>query len=430
MVALSARSLKQISAGCLAVAAIAATSPAVAASERVLHAFVGSHDGRAPLGGLIDVGGTLYGTTSSGGKYGGICGFEHFCGTVFKVTTAGVEKVLDSFKGGSDGRSPSANLIKVGGTLYGTTANGGGDGCSGFGCGTVFSVTPAGVETVVYSFGGGSDGGIPFARLINEDGVFYGTTYDGGSTNCTYGFGGCGTVFQVTPSGAETVVYSFKGGSDGSGPHAGLIKLGITIYGTTEYGGASANCSSTYTSGCGTVFSIDPTTGAETVVYSFQGGNDGAYPVAAVINVGGKLYGTTEYGGTSANCSNTNTSGCGTVFSINPTTGAETVVHSFQSGSDGAYPAAALINVGGTLYGTTTQGGSANCSNTYTSGCGTVFSINPTTGAETVVYSFQGGGDGSFPEAALLGVGGTLYGTTSGYLGGLYYTATVFAVVP
>jgi uncharacterized repeat protein (TIGR03803 family) len=144
----------------------------------------------------------------------------------------------------------------VGGMLYGTTAQGGTGACilnrTTVGCGTIFSVTPAGVETVVYSFKGGSDGFNPEAPLINVGGTLYGTTAQGGP-NC--GVNGCGTLFSFTPAGAKMVVYAFRGGNDGSDPHGALIYLGRRLYGTTVEGGGSNYCGA---AGCGTVYSVRP----------------------------------------------------------------------------------------------------------------------------------------------------------------------------
>lgn len=162
----------------------------------------------------------------------------------------------------------------------------------------------------MYSFKGGSDGSIPYGQLIIVDGILYGTTLDGGGTGCYQGRG-CGTVFSVTPAGVEKVLYAFQGGNDGAYPDAGLTNVAGTLYGTTEQGGGSANCST----GCGTVFSIT-SEGIEMMVYSFQGGNDGAYPDASLTNFAGSLYGTTYFGGGGTNCNNI--SHCGTVFVITP----------------------------------------------------------------------------------------------------------------
>jgi uncharacterized repeat protein (TIGR03803 family) len=205
--------------------------------------------------------------------------------------------VLYSFKGGSgDGETPYAGLVNVNGTLYGTTGYGGGSGCySGQGCGTVFSVTRSGTEHVLYSFGGYPyDAASPYAGLTNVNGTLYGTTRDGGGSGCY-----CGTVFSVTRSGKEHVLYSFKRGNDGKNPVAGLIDVNGTLYSTTTSGGAY---------GYGTVFSITMS-GKETVLHSFGASGDGADPFAGLINVDGTLYGTTYGGGAN---------GYGTVYAISP----------------------------------------------------------------------------------------------------------------
>jgi uncharacterized repeat protein (TIGR03803 family) len=269
-------------------------SVSTAGAEHVLHSFgLYTKRGIRPVASLINVGGTLYGTTIFGGTSGK--------GTVFSITPSGAEKVLHSFSDSPDGASPVASLIDVNGTLYGTTAGGGayhgvGSGCDG-GCGTVFSITTGGTEKVLYSFGGGSGGVGPRASLIDVGGALYGTTYLGGKACQRYTDGGCGTVFSVTTSGKEKVLHRFRGYPDGGFPHASLINVGGTLYGTT-YGG---------TGNCGTVFSIT-TGGKEKVLHNF-GGADGCRPAASLIDVGGTLYGTTQHGGKY---------GHGTVFALTP----------------------------------------------------------------------------------------------------------------
>ena len=165
-----------------------------------------------------------------------------------------------------------------------------------------------------------------------------------------------GTVFSITTSGAETVLYSFKGPpDDGDLPAAGLVNVKGALYGTTEFGD---------TTGDGTVFSVT-TSGTEKLLYSFKGYGDGVAPLASLVNVKGTLYGTTFHGGAN---------GPGTVFSITPS-GTEKVLYSFQGNPDGAYPVAGLVNVKGTLYGTTWEGGAHSCRST--GNCGTVFSLSP-----------------------------------------------------
>jgi uncharacterized repeat protein (TIGR03803 family) len=268
--------------------------------ETVLHAFQGQSDGGFPEGPLLDANGTLYGTTSNGGVKTG----RYYHGTVYSISASGVHTVLHKFKGAADGSYPDHGLIDVNGTLYGTTPYGGkSTACAANGCGTVYSITPSGTEKVLHSFTGGSDGEGPRGELVDVNGTMYGTTSHGGSgTACN---GGCGTVFSVTTSGQEKVLYSFAGGSDGEVPLAGLIDVNGTLYGTTAQGG-SGSCSS----GCGTVFSVT-TAGAETVLYAFASITDGWYPEAPLTDVSGTFYGTTEEGGNKQWC-------CGTIFALTP----------------------------------------------------------------------------------------------------------------
>jgi uncharacterized repeat protein (TIGR03803 family) len=325
-------------------------SISTAGTEHVLHSFGGLPDGALPYAGLIDAKGTLYGTTFRGGTYG-----KYGYGTVFSISTAGTEHVLHNFGSGSDGVSPYAGLIDVKGRLYGTTRYGGTYDPSYGGNGTVFSISTAGREHVLHSFGGRPDGAYPDAGLIDVKGALYGTTSGGGAYgnegSSPYRLGG--TVFSVSTAGTEYVLHSFGNASDGNSPYAGLIAAKGTFYGTTSTGGSG--CGSY---GCGTVFSIN-TTRKERVLHSFGGDSDGARPHASLIDVKGTLYGTTGDGGRY---------GLGTVFSISAA-GSEHVLHSFGSGSDGNRPYASLIDENGTLYGTTIAGGKH--------GSGTVFALKP-----------------------------------------------------
>ncbi len=312
-------------------------------AEQTLYSFKKQPDGAYPRDSVIDVNGTFYGTTSKGGDRRG---------TVFGVSTGGVEQILYKFpRDNSRGSYPSASLFEKNGTFYGTTDNGGGVGCNGYGCGTVFSITAGSTttETVLHSFGYGQDGSGPSGPVINIGGTFYGTTSGGGAYSS-------GTVYTLTKSGAETVLYSFGSGTDGHNPQAGLLDVRGTLYGITAGGGTYSN---------GTVFSIT-TGGSEKVIYNFAGGTDGSDPVGGLIAVNGTLYGTTSKGGNL-------TCNCGTVYSIS-TSGAEKVLYSFQGGTDGNGPAAKLLKVKRVLYGTTEYGGDENCGNS--NGCGTVFTLS------------------------------------------------------
>lgn len=363
-------------------------------SYDVLHKF-GNHVNRLhDRGGanpdasaLINVSGTLYGTTA----YGGVAKCYWGCGTVYSISTTGAKKTLHRFGGGRDGELPVAGLTDVKGTLYGTTLGG------SSGNGTVFSLTTAGVETVLYSFKGGpKDGSIPRSGLIAVNGVMYGTTTQGGSSSCktVMYMSGCGTVYSVTASGREKVLYRFQGPPyDGANPQNGLVAVNGILYGTTFGGGENE---------CGTVFKLT-TVGSETVLHEFNCYSDGTHPWAGLIVVKGALYGTTEGGGTF---------GYGTVFRMS-TGGFEKVLYSFAAGSDGAGPLAAVTYRNGNFYGTTSAGGSSKiCAVTYT-GCGTIYSLDES-GSEKVLHRFQGGSDGALPnDTALVDVNGTFYGTTT-----------------
>jgi len=365
-----------------------------AASSRyqVLYSFGRNDDGARPDAGLLDVNGTLYGTTWYGGKYG--------YGAVFSVSAAGEERVLYSFRSGDDGAQPNTSLIDVNGTLYGTTFYGGGYGAGGDG--TVFSISTAGIEHVLHSFGSGSDGVEP-TGLTDASGTIYGTTGIGGTYNW-------GTVFTISAAGYYHVLYSFTGLSGGA-PGGSLIDVKGTLYGTTAFGGKYGD----EFGGDGTVFSIS-TAGMEHVLHNFGHGSDGLYPAASLIDVKGTLYGTTASGGEYGS-----SGGGGTVFSIS-TAGKERVLHNFGSGSDGEYPEASLLDVNGTLYGTTWFGGKYE---PRSGGGGTVFSIS-TASKEHVLHNFGNGSDGTEPRASLIHIKGTLYGTT--YAGGTYRYGTVFAL--
>ncbi len=294
-------------------------------------------------------------------------------------------KTIYTFTGGADGGGVQAKMTNVGGTLYGTTHGGGASGN-----GTVFTVNPkTGAETVIYSFMGGTDGWGPEALLNNYNGTLYGTTASLPEPGFPNGEGD-GTVFAVSTTGAEQALHSFTGSPDGANPEGFVVNVGGALYGTTFVGGTSGSCGYSSSTGCGTVFTVNPQTGAENVIYSFTGGTDGAGPRSGLVDVNGTLYGTTYFGGAY---------GQGTVFSIT-TTGSENVIYSFMGGADGARPQAALVPINGVLYGTTNQGG--------TTGYGTVFSIT-TAGAEHVVASVCCG-----PEGGITYLNGKIFGTTSG----------------
>jgi uncharacterized repeat protein (TIGR03803 family) len=222
---------------------------------------------------------------------------------------------------------------------------------------------------VLHSFAGGpTDGGAPYAGLIRDSaGNRYGTTQSGGASNA-------GVVFRLSPAGTETVLHSFtyshSGEADGALPDAGLVRDGAgNLYGTTAAGGAACHYP-----GCGVVFKLSPT-GTETVLYTFTGLADGAGPVGGLLrDTAGNLYGTTSEGGAKSSACSTQT--CGVVFKLSPI-GTYTVLHTFTGGADGANPTAGLIlDTAGNLYGTTAKGGATSTCNLQ-NGCGVVFRLTP-----------------------------------------------------
>jgi uncharacterized repeat protein (TIGR03803 family) len=298
--------------------------------------------------------------------------------------------VLYNFTGSSDGAFPETTLVTdEPGNLYGTAAGGG-----SFGSGVVFKVDPSGNETVLYSFTGGTDGGSPAAGLQRDiAGILYGTTQVGGPF-------GNGVAFQLDINGVETLLHKFTGGIDGGLPVSVLLHGFGVRYGTAPMGGASGN---------GVVYQLSDSKGSKlTVLHNFNG-SDGAGPTASLIrDTAGNLYGTTEKGGSSGN---------GVVFELD-LGGNETVLYNFTGGTDGGSPYAGLVLAGSFLYGTTVVGG--------TFGNGVVFKVDRTSGVETVLHNFTGGSDGGSPFAGLLLAGSHLYGTT--LTGGTSGDGVVFKV--
>jgi uncharacterized repeat protein (TIGR03803 family) len=310
-------------------------------------------------------------------------------------------KVVYTFTGGNDGGRPLDGFTAdTAGNLYATSFYGG-----AYGNGVVFKVTPSGAESVLYSFAGGTDGANPEGGLIlDKSNNIYGTTTAGGAY-------GSGTVFEISSTGEESVLYSFAGGKDGSAPESALVLKGTSyLYGTTTAGGAS---------GSGTVFrlTLNEKTGkwTEKILHSFAGSKDGSTPVAGVaFDKAGNLYGTASAGGTY---------GYGTIFELEKGSWTEITLHDFQDGDDGAVPYAALIaDKSGNFYGAATEGGSA--------GGGAVFKLTPSgsTWTFSAIYSNPGWGiSGSF-RSLTLDSSGNLYGTT--HCDGNYSSGTVYELSP
>jgi uncharacterized repeat protein (TIGR03803 family) len=354
-----------------------------------LHSF-----GQLPYGaqpGVLVPGndGHFYGTTQTGGANGK--------GTVFSISPSGALTTLYSFTGGDDGGEADPGLVLGNdGNFYGTTIRGGTNQS-----GAIFKITPSGGFSNLYSFPTRTDTAyFPFAALVpGADGNFYGTTASGGVYSN-------GMVFKMSVTGALTPLYSFTGLLDGAHPWTALAQGSDgNFYGTTAFGGSND---------AGTVFKITPS-GALTSLYSFTGGSDGDSSYGALVQGSdGNFYGTTPYGGIS-NLYN----GWGTVFRIT-TNGDLTTLYSFTNVDDGNSPGAALVpDSDGNFYGTTRGGGTNG-------GGGTLFKMTPS-GALTSLFSFPSNSDFDYPTVLALGTDGNFYGTTSG---GSIGNGIVFKITP
>jgi uncharacterized repeat protein (TIGR03803 family) len=327
--------------------------------------------------------GNVYTTSFSGGS-------GRF-GTFFNMSPTGSLSELYAFENSEDG--PGCSPLS--GVTLGTDGNfyGGTLGCGDFFDGTVFSITPDGIPTGLYSFTGGGDGAGPQAAPVEGgDGNYYGTTLGGASANC-------GTVYQITPAGSLSTLYQFDG-NHGCSPIVPLtLATDGTFYGTAERGGANQ---------FGVVFKIT-TSGVYTVLYNFDGTN-GKYPFAPVVQgKDGNFYGPTLVGGAF---------NAGVVFKIT-SAGKLTVLHSFDpSDLDGANPAAGLVQATDSyFYGVTESGGS--------SGNGIVFRIRSKT-SYSVLYNFDGT-TGALPDVTLLQhTNGFFYGLADA--GGTYHGGTFYSL--
>jgi uncharacterized repeat protein (TIGR03803 family) len=378
-----------------------ASANVVIAAFAVLYSFTGGADGGMPRASLIQANdGYLYGTSENG---------DSVDGAVFRVDMSGDLTVLHTFSGLQGSIGPWAPLVQANdGYFYGTTLAGGTGSCTsltGGGCGTVFKIDASGNLTVLHTFSGGADGGVPSAAMIQAtDGYLYGTTYAGGSSSPS-----CGTVFRIDTKGNLTTLYSFGSTqNDGCGPWAPLLQgADGYFYGTTFLGGGDYHS--------GTVFQMD-SFGNMTVLYAFPGVPDGAGPVSALIQASdGNFYGTTRGGGNSACAPQHQPVGCGTIFEID-SSGDETTLYSFSGGADGALPEAALIQASdGNFYGTAQDGGNlTSCPLGFlVAGCGVIFELDSSSLDFLVLHSFSDSPDGAFPQAGLIqATDGNLYGTT------------------
>jgi uncharacterized repeat protein (TIGR03803 family) len=398
-----------------AVAAMLVAAASSTSMVKVLYSFSGGNDGGYPDSDLVaDSAGNFYGTSVEGGAFDS--------GTVFKLAPSGnswIETVLYSFTSGADGGQPYGGVtLDAQGNLYGTTVVGGnftGSNCVESGCGVVFKLTKSGGNyspSVIYSFAGGNDGYGPGAGVtFDKNGSLYGMTPTGGAN-------GLGTIFQLQPgkngTWTERVIHTFTGGDDGASGAAGRMILDSAgnLYGVATTGGRN---------GQGVVFELSPSQAANfKTLYAFKGQPDAGFPYAALtFDASGNLYGATYYDGAN---------GLGAVYKLTHANGAwtESVLYSFKGGTDGQYSLGNLVfDAGGHLYGTTSEGG-AGCS------CGVIFKLTPSGNqkwTESVAYRFKGIPDAGFVYNGLLvDPAGNFYGTS--VHGGTSDEGSIFKFTP
>ena len=385
----------------IALATCFVTSAAFAQTNFTIYSFTGSQSGIFPDGSLTLGKDVAYGTTLDGGKMG--------FGAVYRLTAKGTESFVYSFEGGSlDGAGPSGNLARdQAGNVYGTTQGGGTCQQNNGNCGTVFKIDSTGHESILYSFQPGTDDGEnPGSGVVlGPDGNLYGPAQGGEFEQ--------GVIFKVNPTtGRESIFYQFGTISgDGINPFGAVtFDSAGNMYGVAQYGGA---CSS---SG-GTLFKITPS-GVESTLHSFcVGDTNGATPNGPVaLDTAGDIYGATQQGG-DLTCPDSFAPGigCGTVFKETPA-GQFSVVHAFAGApSDGAGdPGVAaggglgvISDAAGNTYGITQFGGAGTGL-----GNGAIFEVAKGT-TYKVLHIFQGSpNDGSQPQAPLVYLSGSVYGTT------------------
>jgi uncharacterized repeat protein (TIGR03803 family) len=387
--------------------AILLTANSSASTFKVVYTFSFT-DGSSPNGDLIhDAAGNLYGTTQFGGKSNR--------GIVFKLSAKGQQTILYTFTGLSDGGIPIGRLLRdTAGNLYGITSLGGDPTCS---CGTVFKLATNGSLKVLHNFTGGKDGsqneGQPELGLVMISDNLYGAASFGGVSGCD-GSLGCGVVFKATPAGKETVLYRFDGQANGAFPQDLISDKAGNLYAGT--GGSYVH------GNAGTIFKMT-TAGKLTTLYTFPGGTLGDSPRWRIIrDTDGAFHGVTQFGGQSP-CA-LGAAGCGVAYTLSPA-GKETVIHTFgKLAKDGEEPSGGLLEVASSFYGATFYGGIVN--STCSLGCGTIYQIG--TGKYSVLHRFTGASDGWLPTGGLTAdPAGNVYGTA--LLGGSG-NGVIFKITP
>jgi uncharacterized repeat protein (TIGR03803 family) len=380
------------------------------------HTFTGGHKGANPVGTLaFDASGNLYGVTYNGGNTSSSCPviFGDGCGVVFRLVpleSGGWQYEKIYTFDGYEGYLPNGGVVfDAAGNLYGTTSFGGSFSENPAGCGTVYELSPSGggwTETTLLEFGIGSGCRPDSALVMDSAGNLYGTAEGGNNLPGP-------DVFQLVPNGdgswTPNIVYDAFEGE----PYGRLtLDSAGNLYGTTYEGGVY---------GAGSVFKLSAADGTwvETILYDFTGGDNGASPYGGVaFDTAGNLYGTTQTGGAD---------NVGVVFKLTPAPEfwKISVLHNFTGGNDGGTPyAGVVLDAAGNLYGTTSNGGYYEY--------GTVFKLSPSADGkwgETVLHNFKNGRDGLNPQSGvILDSLGNLYGNVKD--GGVFDEGLVYEITP
>jgi uncharacterized repeat protein (TIGR03803 family) len=396
---MQAFSIRAIATLAVALSLCAGRASAAAPVYTVVYAFYGWAYPNAVVPGPNN---TLIGTVFGGGAAGSGCS-SLGCGAIYQWVARRNAALLHGFNG-QDGGSPATGLVPgPAGVFYGTTYYGGPTGAD---AGTVFSLSGSTLNTI-YTFSGNTDGGQPDSLILANDGNLYGTTNSSG-------FGTTwGTIFRLTTGGSLTTLKTYTGG-DGIKPIGIMQANDGNFYGTVQQSGNTTQF--------GTAFRLTPA-GVYTTLHTFVDADGGMLQSGLIQASDGNFYGVASEGGNPTVCPHNFAPGCGTIFRMTPS-GVVTVVHYFNY-ADGSEPYGALLQASdGYLYGTTAGGGPGKCSRVLHVGCGTIFRIS-LSGQFTTLHTFRGI-DGANPMAALIEVGGVLYGTTN--RGGNYGFGAIFRI--
>ena len=394
---------------------------AQAQTEKVLFNIQGGAYGAYPQSFARDAAGNIYGALVQGGN--ATCSID--CGVIFKLAPnasgQNVETILHTFTNGNDGAQPNSIVVDSSGNLFVSTWAGGVTTCHQ-GCGAIVELSPIHTggwsTTVLYDFTGGPNGQKPVVTMMDPQGNLYGFEI-GGSYD---------QIFQLSPSSSGTwthkTIYKFLGGTDGGIGYPRFMDANGNIFGTAGEGGNTACLG-----GCGLIFELSPSssgTWTKTTIYTFAGVPDAAFPTAIVPDGAGNIFGTTGYGGAGSNSLCQEVKGCGTLYELSPSSGGgytETILHSFNYALDGNYPSSLIFDASNNLYTTLSGGGvgGRGLAEEFTLGSDGIWEY-------TILHAFSNNKGGGNPFELQLDTSGDVFGITTS--GGSKNFGVVFDITP